>query len=231
MNLITPCCRDRLTAEDVEFLMSVLIDGASEREFLIKLLTDTESRDEILDSDCLVDALADSPELTAISPYLYFYLTVRHGFRNAGIEDRDIADYVADILAEFLRRERLVHPLGDQGQALIYLVDILKAAAEADGPGVEFALRSHLGNYALFLSGLYPEAIEKRCQRRGAPGLDFFEEVGSASFRIASQLRLAGEYEIERLLKILGANFRFVRETLNQLALRSMFINSAPRAA
>ena len=44
-------------------------------------------------------------------------------------------------------------------------------------------MRAHLGNYALWLSGLFPDYIEARHWRRGAPDLDYYEEMGRRGSR------------------------------------------------
>ncbi|NIQ54284.1 MAG: hypothetical protein GWN71_21220, partial [Gammaproteobacteria bacterium] len=53
-----------------------------------------------------------------------------------------------------------------------YLVDILSDMDGATGRRA-FLLRAHLGNFALWLSGLFPDRIQARV-RRGAPGLEYY---------------------------------------------------------
>ena len=58
--------------------------------------------------------------------------------------------------------------------------------------GRRFAVRAHMGNLSLFLTGLCAERIAYRRDRRGAPGMDYYEGIGRASFHVASRLRPAG---------------------------------------
>ena len=75
-------------------------------ECLVKLLADPESRDAILDDPQLFTALIESRGCLTVSNHFYFYVLVRHTLKRAGIESRDVADYVAELLAEFSQAER-----------------------------------------------------------------------------------------------------------------------------
>src|SRR5690606_34363065 len=99
-----------------------------------------------------------------------------------GFDDRKLADYVAALLAEFASARRMRRPSEDWDGATDTLVDLVRAMEEAD-ESTRFLLTLHLGNYALFLSGLFSEYIEYRARRRAAPGLAYYEELGSGHFR------------------------------------------------
>ena len=51
------------------------------------------------------------------------------------------------------------------------------ADLESTGVDRRFKVMVHLGNYALWLSGLYPDYIESRRWRRGGPDLEYFEDL------------------------------------------------------
>src|SRR5579871_6599472 len=53
MKMIQPNCRVQFAAEDVDFILSVLGHKIGNAECLVKLLSDEESRDLILDDDAL----------------------------------------------------------------------------------------------------------------------------------------------------------------------------------
>ena len=101
MLVIQPNCRVQFTAEDVEFVVATLGGESSRAGCLVQLLADEESRDLILDDEKLVHALLESPGCLRVSSHFYFYALVRHVFRRAGIENRAVADYVAELLAQF----------------------------------------------------------------------------------------------------------------------------------
>jgi hypothetical protein len=93
-----------------------------------------------------------------------------------------------------------------------------------------FLLRTHAGNYALFLTGIFPESIERR-SRRGAPDTSYYEEIGRASFRVAAQHRVARECQLAEIFQRLADEFRRVRLALNDLAQRLINLDDDSAAA
>src|SRR5579859_1138431 len=106
MKMIQPNCRAQFAAEDIEFILQVLGPKIGTADCLIKLLADQESRDLILDNEALFHALLERRGCLRVSTRFYFYILVRQVFRRADIQDREVADYVAEVLAEFARSER-----------------------------------------------------------------------------------------------------------------------------
>src|SRR5438552_13714831 len=103
MKMIQPNCRVQFAAEDVDFIVSELGGKTGDPVCLVKLLTDEEARDTILDDDRLFRALLERCGCLRVSSHFYFYILVRHVFHRAGIVDRNVADYVAELLTEFAR--------------------------------------------------------------------------------------------------------------------------------
>ncbi len=215
MSLIQPNCRIQLSAEDIEFIVHVL-EAKGGPSDLLRLLTDEEARDLILDNDSLLRAVLDRPSCLPISTQFYFYLLVRHVFRRAGIDERVVADYVAALLAEFSRTERTRRAHPDKDVPLEYFVDMLAALQNADDIA-GFHLRAHIGNYSLFLSGVFPDRIRFRAERRGSPDIDYYEELGRSNYRVAKDHRLARKYNLADVFDILAERFRSTRRALNDL--------------
>src|SRR5881396_4205907 len=106
MKLIQPNCRIQFAAEDIEFIVSVLGGKLGTAECLVKLLSDQESRDLILDDEALLHALLERRGCLRVTSRFYFYILIRHVFRRSDIQDRAVADYVAEVLAQFSSAER-----------------------------------------------------------------------------------------------------------------------------
>src|SRR5690349_18474622 len=106
MKMIQPNCRAQFAAEDIEFILSVLGGKIGTAECLVKLLADEESRDLILDDEALFRALIERRGCLKVSTRVYFYILVRHVFRRSDRQDRTVADYVSEVLAEFARAGR-----------------------------------------------------------------------------------------------------------------------------
>jgi hypothetical protein len=86
-------------------------------------------------------------------------------------------------------------------------------------------VRAHLGNYALWLSGMFPEFIAGRHHRRGAPDLDYFEEVGRRGYQLAADHRLATEHGLATLYSAAAERFPLLRVALNRVSDRTIFAN------
>src|SRR5262249_37724284 len=132
MKLIQPNCRVQFAAEDIEFILSVLGRKIGTAECLIKLLSDEESRDVILDDEMLMHALLERGGCLRVSSRFYFYILVRQAFRRADIPQREVADYVAEVLAEFARTERARCVVPGQTNPLDYIFEMLTALEKAD---------------------------------------------------------------------------------------------------
>ena len=216
MTVIQPNCRVQFTAEDIGFIMAVL-GKKEDATSLALLLADPESRDLILDNDHLFHALLEQRRCLAVSAHLYFYVLVRHVLRQSGIQDRAVADYVAEMLAEFSREERTRLVTPGQTQPLDYFFDMLAALQTADDH-TAFFIRAHIGNHSLFLSGVFPERIRARAERRACPSLSYYEELGRMNYRVASGHRLARRYELAPIFETLSNRFAKTRLALNDLA-------------
>src|SRR5438093_6803794 len=132
MKMIQPNCRIQFAAEDIEFIVSVLGGKLGTAECLVKLLADEESRDLILDDEALLHALLERRGCLRVTSRFYFYILVRHVFRRADIQDRTVADYVAEVLAEFSSAERSRCVLPGQTSPLDYFFVMLSALQNAD---------------------------------------------------------------------------------------------------
>jgi hypothetical protein len=217
MKMIQPNCRVQFAAEDVEFILSVLGQKIGTAECLVKLLSDQDSRDLILDDDALFHALLERRGCLRVTSRFYFYILVRQILRRSGIHDRDVADYVAEVLAEFASAERARCVLPGQQNPLDYFFEMLAALQTADDR-TSFHIRVHIGNYSLFLSGVFPERIRFRAEARGFPDLKYYEALGRAHYRAASDHRLAQRYELTKIFGTLSEHFQTARLALNDIS-------------
>jgi hypothetical protein len=217
MKMIQPNCRAQFAAEDIEFILSVLGGKIGTAECLVKLLADEESRDLILDDAALFHALLERRGCLRVSSRFYFYILVRQVFRRSDIQDRAVADYVAEVLSEFSRAERARYVVPGQPNPLDYFFEMLAALKTADDR-TSFFIRVHIGNYSLFLSGVFPDRIRFRAEARGFPNLKYYEGLGRAHYRMASDHRLAQRYALTNILNTLAERFGATRLALNDIS-------------
>jgi hypothetical protein len=114
------------------------------------------------------------------SLYQFFRHQVSHGFHRHGITEPATVDYVSDILARFAQARQL-HALQDtNGRPLEYIVDMLEAWQQSQGGRGSFArgrfILRHLGEYTLFMSGLFRERLKTRGE------LDYYLAHGSSAY-------------------------------------------------
>lgn len=227
MKVIQPNCRIQFTAEDVFFIQRILGKDSGDQKFLAELLADPGSRDVILDDAKLLKALLEDGGCLGVSSHFYFYVVVRAVLRPAGIEDRVVADYVAELLTEFSETERSRCVIQGRDRSLDYFFEMLAALQNAD-ERTRFCIRAYIGNYSLFLSGVFPERIRHRAEQKGFPGISYYRDLGQSSFRIASDHRLAERYELASIFDTLSSQFERTRQALHDLSERVFSLGDPP---
>lgn len=217
MKVIRANCRYQFTPADYEFIAAVLPSGPlPDPRRLLRLLEEGDSFDRILDDPRLFRAVLDLKGCLTVSLHFYFYVLVRHVLLREDIRDRDVADYVAELLSEFAAQQRWRRPHPDEPHPMEYLHEMIAVLDRSEGEK-RFEMQAHIGNYALFLAGLFPGHLARRMERRGAPGVGFYEEMGSAHFRLAGAHDLARRMELEAVFNTLGDAFHLTRVALNHL--------------
>jgi hypothetical protein len=226
MKLIQPNCRIQFTSEDLEFITQTLAGAPGTRSALLQLLAEGETLDLILDDKKLFQALLEHRGCLRISNRLYFYVIVRNVLREAGIDDRDVADYTAELLAEYSDFEASRCRVPGQDTPLDYFFEMLAALKDADERR-SFFIRAHIGNHSLFLSGVFPQRIRYRAEKKGFPDLRYYEAMGQSSFRIASDHRLASQYDLAPIYNTLADRFQETRQALNDMSERLVSLGDA----
>src|SRR5919199_3317596 len=216
--------RASLERNDAQLALRLIARGSrSELERGEELLRDG-GIDALLDDARLVPALMESSLGAYASLSLFCYALVRRALLNAGENDRALADYVAAILLHFGvrgRANRIAESDDEEYDTLAALLD------DVDAPDARrsFLVRQHLGNYALWISGLFPDLIEHRRWRRGGPDLDYYEDMGRRGFQLAADHRLAHEHGLRALYQEAAQRFGRLRMALNAVSDSLLFPN------
>lgn len=182
----------------------------------------TEGLDALLDDPRTLNALLAGPGPGAVPPRLVFYVLVRHALLECGIDDRVTADYLAALLVEFGRRDRALRIDDADGERFEYLIDLVAALDTARGRRA-FLLQAHLGNYALWISGLFPDRVTARARRRGGPGLDYYQQLGASGYRMAADTSDASRFGLDTLYRSCAETFPALRISLNRISDRFLF--------
>ncbi|MDE3188327.1 MAG: hypothetical protein KGM96_12510 [Acidobacteriota bacterium] len=132
----------------------------------------------------------------------FFQQAVRNSYEGKlGLHDPDVTGYVAHLLCEFSEAENLYQVRDAMGRPVEDLDAMLLAADPVKGSAPSFdaerAVRKYIGDYALFVGGMYPEAVVPGRRHRGPrPSLGELIQAGKESYYIVSQFNLF-EYEQE----------------------------------
>src|SRR5204862_4069341 len=130
-------------------------------------------------------------------------------------------DYVGSLLETFSRANQLQTPdridnpemigarEGFRSRADEYISDMLIALTRAT-PEQTFLLRAHVGNYSLFISGIFHENTQRR-SLRGGPDIEFYEQVGRTNYQLVSSHVVARRCELDDVFEGLADRFRQVR--------------------
>ena len=132
----------------------------------------------------------------------FFHQAVRNSYEGKlGLHDPDVTGYVAHLLTEFSHSDKLYKYRDGMGRPIAELQSLIDASDPINGSAPSFdaerMIRKHIGDYALFVAGMYPEAVDSwRHRRRQHPSLPELIHAGKESYFIVSQFNLF-EYEQE----------------------------------
>ena len=147
-------------------------------------------------------------------------LVWRHFFEDARLEEPQLATYVAKLLMDFSCTDNLYRirnasgkRLDDIGEMLIESNPLLGAASFDR----EREVRKHVGDYALFMTGLFPENVARSRQNRKSR-LDTFVEyvqAGKESDAVVSSFDQFEYREEAPMFRRLSENFEICVVGLN----------------
>jgi len=163
----------------------------------------------------------------------FFQQAVRNSYEGKlGLHDPAVTGYVAHLLCEFSDARNLYRFHDETGRPIEELDEMIRAADPVHGMAASFdeerALRKHIGDYALFVAGMYPEATESdRRLRLHHPSLHELIRAGKESYYIVSQFNLF-EYEKEAAL-FARLSDHFERCILGLTLVRDEFAMRTPR--
>jgi hypothetical protein len=219
--MIVPHIRGSFDRADASFIIWLLSRGAEPAREREEARLREAGFDAILDDPRTLNALLAGRQFSTARPELVFYVLIRHALLEDGINDRGLADYLSALVLAFGRDGRAYH-IAEDTTEYRYLVDIMAAGQQSSGRRA-FMLRAHLGEFALWLSGLFPDHIAARMQRKAAPPLSYYEELGSTGYRLAARYDEAEQHGIAELYRNCSDFFPALRIALNRVADRHLF--------
>ena len=214
--------RQRLTRDDAQLALRLVSRGSASEYSAAEDALRRHGVDALLDDPRLATALVECRQAAHASLPLFAYVVVRHALQRVQEHDRGISDYVASILVHFAMRDN-AHRISASDDEVYDTVAALLAEVDHGDATRRFLVQTHLGNYALWLGGLFPDRVEERRSRRGGPDLEYYDEMGQRGFALAAQHRLAKQYGMEALFEAAAERFPRIRAALNEVSDRFLF--------
>jgi hypothetical protein len=132
-------------------------------------------------------------------------------YARLGICEPAIADYLVDLLVDFVHVDRIFALRDVEGRRLEEVAEMLTEAVGVTPAGETSRRRlvhKHIGDFTLFWTGIYPENLRRLRSRHRKDQLIDYLGQGKRSYAIASELtRDAGEPPPAALLRRLSDQF------------------------
>jgi len=146
--------------------------------------------------------IPESHSLYALFDELIHY----HFDRDIGLRDSEVQDYVVNMLTEFCEVEQMLKIRNANNRALNDVGEMLLEADPIYGPAPSFdrerQVRKHIGDYTLFLAGMFPESINRyRLRRQRLENFVDFIKAGKESYFIVSKF---DQFEYAKLAPLFG---------------------------
>jgi hypothetical protein len=214
--MIMPVIRSSFGRTEALHLVDLLGRHDAELRDAARERLDQGGIDSLLDDPRVLNALLTDADVKA-RPELVFYVLVRQSMLERGVDDPVVADYVTSLLVQFGGRRR-AYRISEEGEEEYgYVVDLFDRLRAASGREA-FLLRAHIGNFALWLSGVFPDFVEARERRRGAPPISYYEQMGSAGYQMASESPEAAALGLKDTLGSVARHFSGARSALNRMS-------------
>ncbi|MGQ9584420.1 MAG: hypothetical protein ACUVXG_03360 [Anaerolineae bacterium] len=248
---------------DVLFLIETLMPGRPDAERLAKAIQDDPTYLEAMLGDDRVfqRLMSDEEALLKVSPRFFFDILLRKAARDLRemthtmeirnlqrvavfdtqqvvklLEQASIRQYLAEMLASFVRTESITIPIRVRKGVWRKLrfsdldVDSLSQYAQALDEELRFRPYKRIADVCLFLVGMFPEYVEAqyrypytRTLRRGPLGrlprsLEDYEREGSQFYSLAAEHETARALDLQEVLSILAEKFTLAEKPLAHLS-------------
>ncbi|MDB5389274.1 MAG: hypothetical protein JWM11_4920 [Planctomycetaceae bacterium] len=133
-----------------------------------------------------------------------------------GIADPPLTDYLTDMLLRFLRTDLIYRMRNLRGRRMQEVTEMLTEARERQAKP-QRELYRHIGDFTLFWSGLYPEALPRLQSPDSADSLLDYREQGKRSYYLASTYQVDPFRDEAPVLRRLSEEFDICSVGLRQV--------------
>lgn len=140
-------------------------------------------------------------------------VTERCFLEGLGWPDLEVTGYVAELLVEFTRMDNVYKIRSARGRPVEDVAGMLWEGTPAGGAASvdrEREIHKHIGDFTLFMSGLFPEFLRRMKHDRMIESPDAlldYIRTGKRSYRMASEFSGRGGWRQRALYRRLSENF------------------------
>lgn len=123
----------------------------------------------------------------------FFDRVIRQSFRDLACDDPVAAQYLVDLLTRFARAEALdtvrelpTRRLDTVADSLLAIPRVWDIGSSDFNPAAEPALRRHIGDYTLFMTGVFREHVERLAL------IGYYQHEGSRAYRFVAETARTG---------------------------------------
>jgi hypothetical protein len=113
-----------------------------------------------------------------------FHAMTEASFEQVGMPDTELMIYVTGVLIEFVHVDNLYRVRDAQGRRLEYLFELQLESEQGDAAHAR-ETQKHLGDYALFMVGMFPEHLQRR---RRAVNPAYYVAQGKTAYAVVSAM-------------------------------------------
>ncbi|MBC7231924.1 MAG: hypothetical protein H5T68_01590 [Chloroflexi bacterium] len=242
---------------DILYLIETLLPQRNDKERLVEAIKDDPDFIEaMLGDERLFDRIMkDETILLQVTPKLFFSVLLRQArkdlrqasytieFRSRQkipvfdtehvvdlLQDRDVCEYLAEMLASFTRIESYTWPVRvRKGVWFKYRfneldVDSLIRLCQSVEEDYRFSLYKRIADVCLFLTGMFPEYVQagsptpESLGGKGKKDLEEYEEEGKQFYKLAAQHEGAIIMDLKQVLDKLAESFTLAEKPLKFLS-------------
>ena len=209
---------------------------------------------QMIDNDRIFNKVMDcTSQILGISPFFMFSLFLRRSFRekisdpefvdqaitilNSNdivipwnkeklinlLEDMQVSNYIANMLVKFSESSRLFKIREGENESYQYIVDMITDSLKSDNMR-KFSIYCHIGNYTLFLTGMFSEYIKYRFEyRRRLVDRQYYIDFGKAYYELASKHTSAKKNNLSETFLQLSRGFEIFAQVLHFMNRKYLF--------
>lgn len=151
---------------------------------------------------------------------LFGELIRKNFYHELHLYDHQVTAYLADLLVDFLRTDQLYKIRDSRGKHLKEVGEMLVESNPAlDAPSFEREreVRKHIGDFTLFLTGLFPASLPRRPRSVRLDTVVDYVRAGKESYHIVSKFDQFEYRDVAPLFRKLSDNFELCVFGLNRI--------------